>query len=155
MYKLLTKNGQLFAFGLGILLVVITLVSILTGIGDDFDGLERAKQFESTAFNFGLYVSFALIVLTVIIMVAFGLMQVFGNLKGSMVGLIGLGVIAVLFFVTKSMASPTLSEAIADKFPAVTDGISTTISGAITTTLILLAVAVAAFILSEIRNFFK
>jgi len=154
MYKLLTKNGQLFAFGFGALIVAITVISIVTGIGDDFSTLERAKQFESTAFNFGLYAFFGLVAIAVILMLGFGLLHVFSDLKGSMKGIIGFGAMILIFVIARSMANPQISESIAEQFN-ITDGISQTISGAMITMMVLLAIAVLAFILSEIRNFFK
>lgn len=157
MYNLLTKNGQLYAFGLGALIIAITIISILTGVGDDFSTLERAEQFKTNAFNPGLILSFALIFIGVIAMFGFGLFHIFADLKGSMKGLIGLGAIAVIFFIAKAMASTDTDGPIADTIQKfnVSDGVSTLISGALTTVLIMGAVAVFAFVFSEIRNFFK
>jgi len=157
MYNLLTKNGQLFAFGLGALIVVITVVSILTGIPDDFGTLARPDQFKTSAFNFGIYAFFGLVAIALILMVGFGLFQVFADLKGSMKGLIGLGAIIIVFFITKSMASPDVTGPIGDTLTKfnVSGGTSQIIGGAITTTLLLLGATVVVFILSEVRNFFK
>ena len=157
MYNLLTKNGQMYAFGLGAGIVLLTLISILTGIGDDFGGLAREEQFTTTAFNLGIILSIALVVIGVVLMVFFGLFHVVSDLKGSVKGLAGLGVIVAVFFIARAMASTDREGPIGDTIEKffVTDGVSTTISACITTVLIMGAVAVGVFVISEVRNFFK
>ncbi len=157
MYKILTKNGQLFAFGLGALVVAITLISILTGIGDDFGSLAKEEQLQTTAFNAGIYLSIALVIICALAMVGFGLFHVASDLKGSMKGLAGLVAIGIAFMVARATASVDREGPIAETMEKffITDGVSTTISACITTVLILLALAVIVFIFSEVRNFFK
>jgi len=157
MYKLLTKNGQLFAFGLGAGVVLLTLISILTGIGDDFGSLAREEQFQTNAFNLGIILSALLVIIGVVLMIFFGLFHVASDLKGSVKGLAGLGAIVVVFFIARAMASTDREGPIGDTIEKffVTDGVSTTISACITTVMIMGALAVAVFIISEVRNFFK
>ena len=147
----------MFAFVLGAGIVLITLISILTGIGDNFSTLAREEQFTTNAFNIGIILSALLVIIGVALMVFFGLFHVASDLKGSIKGLGGLGVIAVVFFVSRAMASTDREGPIGETIEKffVTDGVSTTISACITTVLILGAVAVAVFVISEVRNFFK
>ena len=155
MYKFLTKNGQVLAFGLGALITLLFLVFVLSGL-DDFSMLDKDAKVQSNLFNFGMYAGIALVVVCALGMLVFGVLQIASNPKGSMKGIIGLVAILVLFFIAKSMAAPAsagLSDAMS-KYN-VTDGTFSWISGAINTTLIIGALAVAALFISEIRNFFK
>ncbi len=78
-------------------------------------------------------------------------------------GIIGFAVLLGIFFISYSMASgevtPFIQGAV-DKFKDAGNGTLSPgnlkfIGGGISTVGVLLAVAVAAFVLSEIRNFFK
>ena len=162
MYKFLTKNGQTVAFLLGVAIVVIFLLSVIGGMST-FDGLAKEDQYESTIFNFGLSGAIALVVIAAIAMVLFGLYQVVTNLKGSLMGIIGTAVLAGIFLVGYSMASGAVDpfiEGAVTKFREAGNGeISESnlkfIGGGISTVGVLLAIAVGAFVISEIRNFFK
>ncbi|MEO0779129.1 MAG: hypothetical protein AAF146_21365 [Bacteroidota bacterium] len=65
MYKFLVRNGQLLAFGVGILFTVIFLGSVLGGL-DSFNSLAEEEQSTTGIFDFGLVAAIALAILCVI-----------------------------------------------------------------------------------------
>ena len=161
MYKFLTKNGQTLAFGLGVLITVVFLISVVSNMGE-FTAMAEEKQMETTIFDFGLYGAMALAVIAAAAMVIFGLAQVVTSFKSSMQGILGFVALLVVFFVSYSMTdtdiSPYIQGAI-DKFEQggaeFTEGNLKFISGGISTTIVLVVVAAAAFVVSEITNLFK
>lgn len=161
MYKFLTKNGQTLAFGLGVLITVVFLISVVSNMGE-FTAMAEEKQMETTIFDFGLYGAMALAVIAAAAMVIFGLAQVVTSFKSSMKGILGFVALLVVFFVSYSMTdtsvSPYIQGAI-DKFEqggaVFTEGNLKFISGGISTTIVLVVVAAAAFVVSEITNLFK
>ena len=102
MYKFLTKNGQTLAFGLGILLTVLTLIILFSGLGE-FESLSDEQKAQTGIFNFGLQASIALVILGFIAMVGFGLYQVATNIKGSLKGIIGFVLLIVIFLVARGI----------------------------------------------------
>jgi len=156
MYKTLTKNGQLFAFGLGLLLTIAFLGSVFSGL-DTFNGLSKEAQYETGIFDLGIYAVTILTGLCFLAMLGFGLFQVATNLKDSLKGLIGFAVLLIIFgiaYSTATIESGPFWDPILKEFE-VTDGASKFITGAIWTCLFMIGVAVVTFVLSEIRNFFK
>ncbi len=157
MYNFLVRNGQLVAFLLGVVITIVFLISVFSGVGE-FNMLADEEQVTTTIFDFGLYATIALIILTAFSMLAFGLFQVASNFKASLKGIIGLAVLVVIFFVAYGAASGTATGAVAeaaDKSGGMSEGSLRFVGGAITTSLILVGLAGAAFVLSEIRNIFK
>jgi FtsH-binding integral membrane protein len=124
--------------------------------------MAEEKQMETTIFDFGLYGAMALAVIAAAAMVIFGLAQVVTSFKSSMKGILGFVALLVVFFVSYSMTdtdiSPYIQGAI-DKFEQggaeFTEGNLKFISGGISTTIVLVVVAAAAFVVSEITNLFK
>jgi hypothetical protein len=161
MYKFLTKNGQTLAFGLGVLITVIFLGGVLSG-SSEFAMMSKEDQAQTGIFNFGLASSIFLIIVAVILLLGFGLWHIATDLKGSVKGLIGFGILLAVFFITYATAStevtPYIQGAI-DKFQEngsiFTDNNLKFISGGISTAGVLVAVAALAFVFSEVRNFFK
>ena len=162
MYKFLSKNGQLLGFGLGIVIVILFLATMIPGLGG-FDDLPEEQQNATGIFNVGLYGAIALVIIAAIAMVAFGLLQVITNLRGSVKGLIGFGIILAIFFIAFSTASgeatPFVQGAI-DKFQEAGNGtISSTtlkrIGGGIWTMIVLIGLAFVTAAVSEILNLFK
>lgn len=164
MYKFLAKNGEMIAFGLGVLVTVIFLANVIPNAAD-FNALPEKDpaRYASSIFNFGLTGAIALAAIAAVCMLFFGLFHTATNFKNSLMGIIGLVVLVGIFFVSYSMASgevtPFIKGAV-EKFEDSGNGTLSAgnlkfISGGISTVLILLALAVAAFVLSEIRNFFK
>ena len=162
MYNFLTKNGQTVAFLLGVALVGIFLINVTTGMAS-FEALAEDQQAETGIFNFGLSGAIVLVIVAAIAMLLFGIYQVVTNIKGSLKGIIGLVVLGAVFFIAYNSASgeptPFIQGAV-DKFEAAGNGIISAgnlkfIGGGISTVVILVLIAVAAFVLAEIRNLFK
>ncbi|HMQ49955.1 MAG TPA: hypothetical protein PKA00_21020 [Saprospiraceae bacterium] len=161
MYKFLTKNGQALAFGLGVVVTIIFMLIVFSGVSE-FSTLPIEEQAKSNIFNFGLVAALALTVLTVAALVVFGLLQVVGDVKGSLKGLIGFGalvIVAIIAYATASTeVSPYIQGAI-DSFTgsgnSFTDGNLKFITASITVAAIVTILAAVTFVGSEIRNFFK
>ncbi len=156
MYKFLTKNGQLLAFGLGTLLTIIFYVSVSSGL-EEFTELDLAKdpaRFDTTIFNFGLMTARILTIVAGLIALVFGLYHTVTNPKGALKFVIGIAVFALIFFGSYSMSEGAVKESWAEKF-AITPDISKFVEGSITATIALLGIAILIFILGEVRNFFK
>ncbi|MDX1685620.1 MAG: hypothetical protein R3275_10310 [Saprospiraceae bacterium] len=158
MYRFLTRNGQLLAFGLGLLITVLFLISVLGGM-EGFDMLAEEEKGATGIFNIGLYGAIVLCILCAAGMLLFGIYNAIIHPKGAVKFLIGLGILLVMFFIFYTMADPVTEEdgklfTIVQKFE-ISDGAHSFITGALSTTVTLLFVAAAAFLLSEVRNLFK
>jgi len=157
MYKFLAKNGQALAFGVGTLITVI-FFAIAAGGLEEFSALSIEEQRKTTIFDFGLYASLALTVISVVLLVAFGIIQVAMNFKDSAKGLIALLVLAGVYFTSIAIAPGEVTGVMAatvEKVGGVSPAALKFIGGSITTSLIISAVSIGAFVISEIRNFFK
>ncbi len=154
MYKFLTKNGQMVAFGLGVVITILFLAMVLSGV-EAFNAMPDDAKGTTSIFNLGLFAAIGLVILGFLAMLIFGVLHVVSDLKGSVKGLIGLAAMVVIFLVARTIGSDdsAISQAINDF--NITPGQSSIISGAIVTALVMAALAAAAFVLSEIRNFFK
>jgi len=157
MYKFLTKNGQAIAFIAGLVITGIFFLIALGGM-EAFNALSKEDQYNSSIFDFGLYGAIAFTVIAALATLAFAILQIAGNIRNSVAGIIGILVLIGVFIVSYAMAS---GEVTGDIARAVENagGISTNnlklIGGGITTALILLGLATLTFVGSEIRNFFK
>lgn len=170
MYKFLTKNGQLIALVLGAVISIIFILIVLSassteGLGaDTFSNMEmadvKAQLASLTQFDFGLFATYALLVITALIAVLFGLyhfvMNAIDNPKSVLQTVIMIVGILVLFFIARGMA-PADSQAVlsAREEFQVNDSQSGFISGAITTTVIVILLAVVTLVVAEVRNAFK
>lgn len=115
MYNFLSKNGQLVAFLVGVVLVVIFLAIAVPGAGDYyFDSMDDAELFGVSIFNFGILAAIALSVLCAAGIVLFGLFHVASNPKGSIKGILGVLVIAALMFLFYTMAAGSADHALID-----------------------------------------
>lgn len=127
MYNFLSKNGQLVAFLVGVVLVLIFLAMAVPSAGDYyFDTMDDSEIFGVDIFNFGILAAIALTVLCAVGMVLFGLYHVASNPKGSIKGIIGVLVIVVLIYLFYTMASaepdhPTVAGAI-EKYETSSEG---------------------------------
>jgi hypothetical protein len=161
MYKFLTKNGQALAFGLGVLITVVFLISVVSNM-EEFTALSEAEQENTSIFNIGLVGAIGLAIIAAFFMLAFGLFQIFTNLRGSVKGLIGVAILLVIFFIAYSMnsadPSPYIQGAI-DKFEAngstFNNDTLKSIGGGIGLTVALIAIAFVAAAISELINLFK
>ena len=159
MYKYLTKNGQLIAFGVGGLITIIFIIVAFSGL-DEFNSLSKDERPESDNFNFGISASIFLIVVCFFLMLGFGIYQVATNFKSSMKGIIGFAVIVLIFIIASSMVPESIEEIpqyISKPMMKydVTLANYGFISGGIMTAVLLFVGAVLAFVGSEIFNFFK
>lgn len=155
MYNFLSKNGQLFAFLLGLIVTAIFLFSVFGGL-DEFNALAEDQRGTTNIFNFGLYAAAGLTVLCAAFALLFGLFQTFSDPKGALKGIIGLAMLAGLYFAGQAMAGADTAKVVDTlREFKVTDGQSGFINGAIGGGLLMLGLAMVIFILSEIRNFFK
>ena len=166
MYDLLAKKGQLFAVILGVIVIVIFLGSVFGGLSsggydlsDDLNQIMKANPEENmfTFFNPGLMITGVLVVIGLALALGFGLWQLISDPKGSLKGIIGIAVIALVFFALYATANSDLQGPIGDtlaKFD-VGENISKLISGGLGTSLLLAGAAVVAMIAFEIYNSFK
>ncbi len=155
MYNFLIKHGQVVAFGLGLLIILVFFGGISAGM-EEFSMLPEDQQKTSDIFNFGLYAAIVLTVLCAAIAILFGIYHVVDNPKGSLKGLLGVGALLAIFFVARAMAAPdtgSVAETAAEF--NVTPAQSATISAALVTALVMAGIAALSVVLSEIRNFFK
>jgi len=157
MYNFLVNNGQRIAFGLGLIVTLLFLIVAFNGM-DSFQALPEDDKVSTSIFDVGIKGAIAFIIAAAAGMIIFGLFQTFSHLKSSFIGILGFVALIAVFFIAFSSASGQASGEIAeavDRAGGVSENAMKYIGGAITTALILLGLATAAFILSEIRNFFK
>jgi len=159
MYKFLTKNGQTISFLVGLAITVIFLFTIIGGL-DTFNMLGDDERKTSDLFNFGISAAAGMVILCGALMIVFILLNIVTNLKGNIKLLIGLAVIAVVFFVMMGGATfeaegTVLGELMRKPGVGITEGQNGFIVGGIWTGLILTIGAFASFLILEILNFFK
>ena len=155
MYKFLAKNGQLVAFGAGVLITAGFLAGVLGGI-ENFMATAEDQRNQSNIFNFGLYAVIALTVLGFLVALGFGLFQTLSNPKGAIKGIAGIALIVALFFIGQTLAG-TDSEGVKAALTEfeVTDGQSAIINGSIVGAAILAALTGIAFVGGELMSFIR
>ena len=156
MYQFLTKNGTSVAFGLGLLIAILFLFSVLGGL-DGFNALPKDDKGTTSIFNIGLQAALVLIVLCAIVALLFGIYHLVTNPKGAVKLIIGLAVLVGLIIVLYSISTPEKSGPIFETIQEfnISDNVSKFISAALSTVLILAGLAALSFVVSEIRNLFK
>ncbi len=157
MYKNLSKNGQTIGFLLGAVATVIYLVIMGTGWSTFSAYGDSPERYNTTIFNFGFLVSILFVVLGVLAIVGFGLLQMASNPKAAMKGLLGVGAIVAIFFISYTTASGEVTGPLArsvENMGVSSNGLKL-ISGGITTATTLAVLAAVAIVVSELRNFFK
>lgn len=156
MYQILTKHGQLIAFGLGLLISVIFFLSVTSGV-DAFDALPKEEKSTTTIFDFGLWASVILTIVGLLLALLFGVWHLIQNPKGSLKMVIGLAVILIIFFVFFAQTQDETSGKIFELIQL--NDISSTqnkfITGALWTAVVLAMIAAGTFVVSEVRNLFK
>ncbi len=162
MYKLLTKNGQLFAFLLGAIATAITVGSITANSNkhllDAPDAAKRATEIADTGIlNTGLNVVVALVFLALAATVIFGLINLASNFKSSLKFIVGFAVLVILFFVLKGSAEHETVGSLVETMKEfnIDEGLSKGISAAIKGTVVMTVVAVGSMIVFELINMFK
>lgn len=158
-YQNLVKKGPMYAFLATVVLIIIALIPIFSGM-EAFSGLPTADQPYSPQgdiFYTSLYITVILLVLSVAAAVLLSLFQVVSNPKGALKGLLGFGILIVLFFVFYAMsdgaATGSLGETI-EKFE-VSESVSKIIGAGIRLTLFLGVGSVILMVILEVWNYFK
>lgn len=164
MYQFLSKNGQVVAFGVGLLLTIIFLISAINGGSQLADLPEQdPRRFEVDAFNIGIYAAIALVVIAFIAAIVFGIYHVARNPKSGIKFLIGIGALLVVFFIFYAMADGDVSgqlEQVVRNFERDTGSemspsLIKAIGGGIITTIVLAGIAAVALIIAEVRALFS
>lgn len=165
MYNFLLKRGQLMALLLGVGVVAIYFITVISGLGsagystsDDLNNiLKNNPDADFSFFDAGMYLTGGLIVLAAAAAVLFGLIQVLSSPKGALKGIIGVAVIAVLFFVLSGSSDAESAGKIGELVQRfnVSDSVSKYISGGLKTTMILAAASALFMVIGEVINLFK
>ncbi|RMG85061.1 MAG: hypothetical protein D6714_06730 [Bacteroidetes bacterium] len=156
MYNFLTKNGQVVAFGLGLVLSLLFYAVASSGL-EAFNAIPEKEQPaspEGNIFLFGIYAAVALVALCILALLAFGIYQMITNPKEAVKGIIGVVILAVIFGIAYATSSDEISSTWNTE-DVITPAISKYVGASIRTTGILIGISILAFIASEIRNFFK
>ncbi len=132
MYSFLNKYGQLLAFVIGALLVIIHFV---------------------TGGDFGIYVARFLGYAAFILMIGFVIWSIIKNPKGSIPLIAGIGGILLLFLIFRGMASSEITASM-NKY-SVTAGQGKFVGGGIRLATILLFGAFLLALVAEVRGLFK
>ena len=166
MYNFLTKNGQMIALGLGVLVIAIFLGSVVTGFNSnaaidmstDLMNLDPEVRGNINFFNPGLGATIGMIFIAAILaLVVFGIINILKFPKDAMkfgIGLVVLGVIFFALYSTSTMEQTGKIGTLHERF-GITEGISKLISGGLKTTVGLAIAAFAIMVIAEIRNLFK
>ena len=153
MYNFLSKNGQLIAFLLGLLLVVIFVISAITGMNSYADTPTREMLYESKIFDIGLIAARFLAIAALILMIIFIIRSVIMNPKGSLPLIIAAVAIAIIFFIFRGMDSGEITKSMY-KY-GVSAGEGGIVSGGIWVATLMFFGAWIVLILSEIRGMFR
>lgn len=114
-YQFLKKYGVAIGFGTGTVLAVLTYVIILGGFPEFTPN--KKELYNLGIFNFGLYTTYALIIIACAAVALFSIVNVAKNPKGSIKGVAGFAVLIVIFFITHSMGDGLLTEQLAKSDP--------------------------------------
>lgn len=171
MYTFLNKYGQALAFGIGVLVVIIFMVSIFTAPSSEIalltqDGVKGPEKYATGVFDFGIFATFALIIVAFLAAVIFGIAGLASNPKGSLKGIIGLVGLLVVCFICYSVANNDISQESAaiqnsitkfetDQATTFDGGLLKFIGGSIITALALIGLAILSLIAFGIRGIFK
>ena len=164
MYDFLVKKGTTVAFIIGIIVIAVFLFSAISGLsaaGYDTSTDLVAQGKEAVAnmhfFDLGIWLTNALIVLAIGLMVVFFIVGIIKFPKEGLRTIITFAGLIVLFFILKGLAPEDMGAKmiqLKEKFK-IDDSTSSLISGGIMTTIGLIAFAALSMIVFEIRNAFK
>ncbi len=152
MYNFLSKNGQTLAFVGGGLIAILTVFIAMSGIGK-LDNPTDEVLFSKGMFDFGLYGAYFLFFLAAAAAIILPLIHIAGNPKGAVKGLIGVGVLLVIFFIAYSMSSGEVTETM--RIWKVSSGTGKFIGGAIATSIILFFIAIASALVFSVLGILK
>lgn len=156
MYKFLTKHGTAMAFGLGVLVSAVGILTILGGL-EGYNMLPEDQQDTTQIFDLAIGGGVILTLIAFAVAILFGLYQVIINPKAAIQSILGLVVIIGLCLIFYSTATPETSGGIFEDIQngKLSANTSNWITGALATTLIIFGATVFVFIFSEVRNVFK
>ncbi|MEY3052912.1 MAG: hypothetical protein RLY31_2697 [Bacteroidota bacterium] len=154
-YKFLAKNGPLLGFGISILCILIAVIPILGGQEALSLIPEKQQAFspEGNIFYPSIYVAGFLLIASVALAVLLSLAKVLTNLKASTKGLLGFGLLVVLFLAFYATASSDIPESLS-RFE-VSDAIYKVVGAGITLTMTLGFGSVLLIVLMELWGFVK
>lgn len=157
MYEILSKKGLLFAFLLGLAVVLLFYVPVLTGM-DGFNALSEEDQVTTSIFDLGLWLTIILVVVAALAIIVFSILSIAKNPKGSLRGLVGLGVIILIFIIGFAMTGTpdeaTRLSSIIERFQ-VSMSDQQIINGALFSALGIIILTAVAFVFGEISSLLK
>lgn len=153
LYNTLNKNGQLIAFGLGALIVIIFLAIAFSGLSKLGSNPSFEDLYPLGIFDFGILGAKWLAIFGAIAAIALELYYMATNPKAAIRMLIGLALIAVIFFIGYSISSGEVTQNM--KTFKVSSGTGKFIGGAIWTAIVMVLGAVGLMVVSELRGIFK
>lgn len=157
MYNLLSKNGLLYAFFLGLAVILLFLIPVFTGL-DSFNQLGEDMKGSTGIFDTGLWLTILLVIVAAVAIVVFSLLSIVNNPKGSLRGLMALAALVILFIVGYAMttepASGSKLSALVTEFN-VNLSAQKIINGALTLGIGMTVLTALTFVFSEIRNVLK
>ena len=156
MYDFLVKRGEMLAFGLGIILVLLFMFTVVPNL-DSFNALPEDQQKTSDIFNTGLWLALILLAITALAAVLAGIYQFIRNPKGSVQVLGGLAILGVIFAIFYATATVETTGSIVDAAAEfkVDDNTSKMITAGIKTAILMSVGSVVAFVGAELFNAFK
>jgi MFS superfamily sulfate permease-like transporter len=165
MYNYLTKHGQLVAFLIGLVVIVVFLGSVISGLssagydmGTDLNALDADVKQNINFFNPGLYLTAFLGAITAFLaFVLFGVWNLVKFPKDAIKFVSGIAVLLVIFFILYSMSGVETAGKLGELHDSegISDGTSKFISGAMKTAMGLAFVSFIAMFAGELRNMFK
>lgn len=108
---------------------------------------------QNTFINLGIIITYILLLVAIITALLFPLIQTFGNLKAAKSGLIGIGVILVIFLFSY-LVSPAETGAFYTRF-GISPTLSKAIGGGLVATYIFFIGAAASIIYAQVARFFR
>lgn len=154
-YKFLSKNGPLLGFGISILCILIAVLPILGGREALSLIPEKQQAFspEGDIFYPSIYVAGFLLIASVALAILLSLGKMLANLKGATKGLIGFGLLVVLFLALYATANADIPESLS-KFE-VSESIYKVVGAGISLTMTLGFGSVLLIVLMEVWGFVK
>jgi len=165
LYNLFTTKGQLIALVLALVVIAISVLGIFGGlssggydVGTDLNAVLKGGGGNGfNFFNSAILLPGILIGIATFLWIGFTVFQVLTDIKGSSKIVIAFLIIAVMFFVFKAMNDSETTGKLAALIQknGISEGVSTSISGGIWTTLVLTILAAVLMIVMEVLNMFK
>lgn len=161
MYKYLVKNGTAIAMIAGTVISILFLVFAVLGLksagyesGTDLTTVDTTNL---SAFDFGLYTTFLLIIIAVIAFLISSIVDIFVNIKTSKKMVFALIGIVILFVIFYSMGKFDTGGSwdVLNRDNHITEGVSKFVSAGVMTTFVLTILAAIALVYAEVVNMFR